>query len=81
MMPRRDGVELTQRLREQGGTGLGLAIVKHILEAHGQRLRVESRPGAGSTFAFVLPEPEREPARRAAPREEASTPAGDVDGG
>jgi two-component system phosphate regulon sensor histidine kinase PhoR len=57
------------RSREQGGTGLGLAIVKHILEAHGQRLQVESRPGAGSTFAFVLPESERETARRAAPRE------------
>jgi two-component system phosphate regulon sensor histidine kinase PhoR len=43
------------RSREQGGTGLGLAIVKHILEAHGQRLSVESQPGRGSTFSFVLP--------------------------
>lgn len=43
------------RSREQGGTGLGLAIVKHILEAHGQRLRIESTEGVGSTFSFVLP--------------------------
>lgn len=42
------------RSRAQGGTGLGLAIVKHILEAHGQRLQVESRPGYGSSFAFEL---------------------------
>src|SRR5690606_9400568 len=43
------------RSRQQGGTGLGLAIVKHVLEAHGQRLHVESRPGAGATFWFRLP--------------------------
>ena len=43
------------RSREEGGTGLGLAIVKHILEAHGQRLAIESRPNYGSTFAFTLP--------------------------
>ncbi len=43
------------RSRAEGGTGLGLAIVKHILEAHGQRLDVESRLGYGSTFAFSLP--------------------------
>lgn len=43
------------RSRERGGTGLGLAIVKHILEAHGQRLEVESKLGYGSTFSFGLP--------------------------
>ncbi len=43
------------RSRAQGGTGLGLAIVKHILEAHGQRLRIESRPDYGSSFSFELP--------------------------
>ena len=43
------------RSREGGGTGLGLAIVKHILEAHGQRLEVESRVGYGSAFGFALP--------------------------
>ena len=39
----------------ESGSGLGLAIVKHILEAHGQRLEVESRVGYGSAFGFALP--------------------------
>lgn len=43
------------RSREIGGTGLGLAIVKHIVRAHDGTVRVESVPGSGSTFRFVLP--------------------------
>ncbi len=43
------------RSRETGGTGLGLAIVKHVLERHGGRLHIESRPGEGSRFAAHLP--------------------------
>lgn len=43
------------RSRSQGGTGLGLAIVKHILGAHETQLMVESSPGKGSTFGFMLP--------------------------
>ncbi len=42
------------RSREMGGTGLGLSIVKHILEAHGQTIRVMSTEGAGSVFSFTL---------------------------
>ncbi|MBC8114634.1 MAG: HAMP domain-containing histidine kinase [Candidatus Saccharimonas sp.] len=37
------------------GSGLGLAIVKTFTEAHGGKVGVESRPGAGSTFRFSLP--------------------------
>jgi two-component system phosphate regulon sensor histidine kinase PhoR len=42
------------RSREQGGTGLGLAIVKNVMEAHGGEVRVESAPGAGTTFFLTL---------------------------
>jgi signal transduction histidine kinase len=41
--------------REYGGAGLGLAIVKSFAEAHGGEVTVTSKPGAGSTFALVLP--------------------------
>ena len=33
---------------------LGLSMVKQISDAHGGRLSVESKPGAGSTFSFSM---------------------------
>jgi two-component system, OmpR family, sensor kinase len=41
--------------RRYRGRGLGLAIVKVVAEAHGGRIELESRLGAGSTFTMVLP--------------------------
>ena len=43
------------RNRETGGAGLGLAIAKGIVAAHGGEIGVESAPGAGARFWFVLP--------------------------
>jgi len=41
--------------RHFGGIGLGLAIVREILELNHCEIRVESEPGEGSAFRFVLP--------------------------
>lgn len=47
--------------RKVGGSGLGLSIVKHIIEAHDEKIYVESEFGVGSEFSFTLEKAEKLP--------------------
>ena len=42
------------RTDQTGTSGLGLAIARRVLELHNKPIRVESTPGSGTTFTFLL---------------------------
>jgi Na+/proline symporter/signal transduction histidine kinase len=62
-VPRDQHESIFEKFRQGGdsatgkprGTGLGLPISRRIVEHFGGRLWVESEPGRGSVFSFVLP--------------------------
>lgn len=41
--------------RRHGGMGLGLSVARAMIEMHGGQIWVQSAPGRGSTFVFILP--------------------------
>jgi len=48
-------VRLTEKGSSTEGTGLGLAITSRLVELHGSKLEIESKPGEGTCFYFSLP--------------------------
>ena len=53
---------------ENGSLGLGLALVRRFVELHDGRVWVDSSPGEGSTFTFILPKEGPSPGESATPR-------------
>ncbi len=52
-----DQMKTTKGTRGEPGTGLGLIICKEFIQKHRGTIDVESSPGEGTTFHFILPHP------------------------
>jgi signal transduction histidine kinase len=50
-----DFFRISERKDGPQGAGLGLAISRRLVHLHGGKIWVESEPGAGSKFSFLLP--------------------------
>lgn len=50
-----DFFQLSSAEDDQEGMGLGLAISRRLIQAHGGKVWVESEPGSGSKFSFLVP--------------------------
>ena len=48
-------VQTQSGIKSKEGTGLGLAIAKKAVDEHDGSIRVESKPGAGTTFTVEIP--------------------------
>jgi signal transduction histidine kinase len=44
------------RSKGTGGYGLGLSLCKTIMEAHGGRIEVDSKPGEGTCVSLFFPQ-------------------------
>ncbi|WP_374304025.1 MASE3 domain-containing protein [Ferrovibrio sp.] len=48
-------VQIDPYVAQKGGTGLGLFIARRIAELHGAKLRINSKPGVGTTVTVIFP--------------------------